>query len=153
MGVGNKNGQVLLWDTRNFLQPIQKRYAHGSKTKHAAVNDIRFDTNDVQRFATCSDDSTTRIWQTSTDQQHQGIYLKQEHKIHRKAVNAVDWDIHNVDAITTAGSDQSLICCSLDKIVQVKEHQRDGRLVTEKQQTTTEHSVPPPPHRFKLSSL
>lgn len=127
--MGNKKGQVLLWDTRNYLQPLQRRYAHGTANKPSIVMDIRFDTNNSQRFATCSDDHSVRIWQTSNSQQQQGVYLAQEHKLHRKKVNAIDWNIHNAESITSASSDHSLICCSLASMVQVTEYEKDGKLI------------------------
>jgi WD40 repeat protein len=102
---------------------------HGKRGKGTSVNDIRFDTNNSQRFVTCSEDHTLRIWKTSTDRQQQGIYLTNEHKLHRKAVKAADWDIHNSDAITSAGADHTIVCCSLSEMVQVQEFEKDGELI------------------------
>jgi WD40 repeat protein len=137
IGVGNKKGQVLLWDTRNYLQPLQRRYTHGTAKRPSIVTDIRFDTNNSQRFATCSDDHSVRIWKVSDSQQQQGVYLTQEHKLHRKKVNAIDWNIHNAESITSASSDYSLICCSLSSMVQVTEYEKDGKLIAKKDRVTT----------------
>lgn len=134
IGVGDRKGQVLLWDTRNSLQPLQRRYAHGSnkanqKSANHTVNDLRFDSNDCNRFATCSEDHSLRIWSMSDDAQKQGIYLTNEHKFHRRAGRAVDWNIHNADSITSGGADHSLIDCSLSQMVKVTEYEKDGQLI------------------------
>lgn len=153
IGVGDRTGQVLLWDTRNSLQPLQRRVAHGSDHHHrsattkSSVNDLRFDTNDCDRLVTCSEDHSLRIWSMSSDskrssqqrqqqqqqpqqqQKQQGIYLTHEHKFHRRAVRAVDWNIHNADSITSGAADHSFINCSLARMVQVTEYEKDGQLI------------------------
>ncbi|KAG2381671.1 hypothetical protein C9374_006055 [Naegleria lovaniensis] len=118
LAVGNDKGQLIIWDTRNDLQPIQRRQAHS-----ASVQCLSFDSSDVSRVMTGSKDQTLRVWSsiTNSKQQQEGIYLTQEHKIHREYVRTVDWNIHNPNIITSG----------------MREYEVEGSLVTEKTRPQT----------------
>lgn len=126
LAVGNDNGQLIIWDTRNDLQPIQRRQAHS-----ASVQCISFDSSDVSRIMTGSKDQTLRVWSsiTNSKQQQEGIYLTQEHKIHREYVRTVDWNIHNPNIVTSGSMDQSMVAVPLAYMTQVREYEVEGSLV------------------------
>ncbi|KAF0985066.1 hypothetical protein FDP41_000105 [Naegleria fowleri] len=134
LAVGNDNGQLIIWDTRNDLQPIQRRQAHS-----ASVQCISFDSSDVSRIMTGSKDQTLRVWSsiTNSKQQQEGIYLTQEHKIHREYVRTVDWNIHNPNIVTSGSMDQSMVAVPLAYMTQVREYEVEGSLVTEKTRPQT----------------
>lgn len=139
--MGNTSEQVIIWDTRNSLQPLFRRYAHGSSKKQSktriAVSDVRFDSNDANRFITAGEDHSVRVWSTrdtsaenKRDEDSSGIYLTEEHLIHRQEVNAVDWSIHDPNLIVSVSADNTVVSCSLSQITQVKEYENlEGALV------------------------
>jgi WD40 repeat protein len=137
LAVGNANEQVVIWDTRNSLQPLLRRYAHGNAKKRSkavhAVGDVRFDSRDVNRFITASEDHTVRVWTTrdpGTEAESNGIFLINEHQIHRAGVKSVDWNVFDPDLISSGGADCSIVSCSLRTITQVKEYRNlKGELV------------------------
>lgn len=126
LSVGNEKGQLIIWDTRNDLQPLQRRQAHSE-----SIQSLSCDSSDVSRIMTGSKDQTVRVWSSTTNskQQQQGIFLTHEHKIHREHVKTVDWNIHNPHVVTSAGIDQALICTSLHSITQVREYEVEGTLI------------------------
>lgn len=90
---------MVIWDTRNDLQPLKRRFVHRD-----AVTCVKFDTVKPDRLATCSKDRMVRIFDTKD-----GILLTHEHKIHTSGVYSIDWDIHNPNIITSAGHDKTVI--------------------------------------------
>ncbi|KAL0490470.1 peroxin [Acrasis kona] len=127
LAVGNIYDQVVIWDTRNSLQPLTRRYAHGSKSKSnkSSVTDIKFDFKQPDRLMTCADDRTVRVWNTKGGT----IYLTNEHLVHREKVHAVDWNPHDPDVICSASADGTCVSASLSQITQVNEFQDiDGQL-------------------------
>ncbi|KAL9643448.1 hypothetical protein ABK040_010063 [Willaertia magna] len=128
LGVGNENGQLVIWDTRNDLQPLQRRQAHSS-----ALLSVSFDSFDVNRLMTGGKDQTLRIWNSVIDSsKQQGIYLTNEHKIHREAITSLDWDIHNPGVVTSVSTDETLVCAPISHMTVVKEYEVKGNLVAEK---------------------
>ncbi len=119
LAAANSQDQILIWDIRNSLQPLKRRFAH-----MGSVTNIKFDTTQPGRLASCGSDATVRIWNTESD----GIYLTHEHKIHRKGVHAVDWNVFSPHSITSVGQDQSIIVAPLDSMVQLHEQYQDGVL-------------------------
>jgi WD40 repeat protein len=80
------------------------------------VNDVKFDTNNPNRLVTCAEDNTVRIWTTEN-----GIFLTQEHQIHRSGVKSIDWNVHDKNVMVSGGSDSKVIASSLSQITQVRE--------------------------------
>nr|QRZ58750.1 Gsp-co-occurring protein 1 [Malawimonas jakobiformis] len=124
LAVGSANRHIYIWDTRNPLMPVMRREAH-----RGAVRSVRFDTTHPSRLLTGAEDGVTRAWSI-----HEGIFLTHEHRLHAGAVTAVDWTVHDSALMTSCGSgaDASLVSVPLQAVQQVREVERDGRLVTMK---------------------
>eukprot|EP00761_Pharyngomonas_kirbyi_P001026 gb/GECH01001027.1/.p1 GENE.gb/GECH01001027.1/~~gb/GECH01001027.1/.p1 ORF type:complete len:355 (+),score=83.26 gb/GECH01001027.1/:1-1065(+) len=116
IAIGSMSSRISIWDTRNPLQPLRTRIAH-----RAAVNDLKYDTQDPERMLSASNDRTTRVWDTGRG----GMHLTQEERVHRDGVNAVDWNLHDGERITTAGSDGTVVTNMLTGMTQVREEEEE----------------------------
>lgn len=111
--MGTNDHTLMVWDTRNPLQPILLQpEAHYSNK--GGIADVAYDCNEehVNRIVSCSKlDRSVRIWNTSNTSN--ALTLQHEYKYHAQGVNCVDWNMHETGVVVSASDDGVLFQCHL----------------------------------------